>query len=206
MFAQLLGNNLSSSRSAKTNEYLEIIEGESDRLRRLIDNVLDFSKIERGIKQYNFNRVEFNELVKNVLLLMDYQFKMADIKLSKQLSDSEVTINADKDAVEQAMINLLSNAIKYSDRGTTVTIFTGEQNGFVFFKVADQGIGISTSEKEKIFNPFFRSTNNADIKAEGTGLGLAIVRHILDAHSGRIEVESTPGKGSTFILLFSREA
>ena len=137
---------------------------------------------------------------------MDYQFKMADIELSKQLSDSEVTIKADKDAVEQAIINLLSNAIKYSDRGTTVTIFTGEQNGFVFFKVADQGIGISASEKEKIFNPFFRSFNKAHVKAEGAGLGLAIVKHILDAHSGRIEVDSTPNKGSTFVLLFPSEA
>lgn len=204
MFAQLLDKNL-KSKSVKTEEYLEIIEGESNRLRRLIENVLDFAKIEEGLKQYNLKSVNFNQLVENVLLLMEYQFKMAKIKLVKILGEDEVRIKADKDAIEQAMINLLSNAIKYSENDTTVTVSTETQNGLVLFKVEDQGIGISSQDKERIFEPFFRTVEKKYVKAEGAGLGLAIVKNILDAHSGRIEVDSTPGQGSIFTLLFPKE-
>ncbi len=204
LFAQLLDKEL-ELKSDKTKDCLEIIEGEGNRLRRQIENVLDFAKIEEGLKQYNFNYLSFNQLTKNVLLLMEYQFKMAKIKLVKYLSNDEITIKADEDAVEQAMINLLSNAIKYSASGTKVTVSTGKLNDFAFFKVEDQGVGISQQDKKRIFEPFFRTAGKKSIKAEGTGLGLAIIKNIIDAHSGRIEMMSTPGKGSTFSLFFPRE-
>jgi signal transduction histidine kinase len=201
MFAELLKEK-EGFESEKSQEYLEIIEGESDRLRRLIDNVLDFAKIERGIKTYEKSVVDFNHLSLEVLNLMQYQFKMSKIQLKTDISTDKTFITADKDAVEEAMMNILSNAIKYSEQNTSVSVSTFKRNSYVCFKVADEGIGISESDLKDIFNPFFRTKNNDVIKAEGTGLGLSIVKHIVDAHDGKIEVESKPGKGSTFHLLF----
>ncbi|MGB5895102.1 MAG: ATP-binding protein, partial [Ignavibacteriaceae bacterium] len=201
MFAELLKEK-AGCESEKSQEYLEIIEGESDRLRRLIDNVLDFAKIERGIKTYEMSIVDFNHLSLEVLNLMQYQFRMSKIDLKKDIGTRETFITADKDAVEEAMMNILSNAIKYSEQNTSVSVSTFKRNSYVCFEVVDEGIGISESDLKDIFNPFFRTKNNDVIKAEGTGLGLSIVKHIVDAHDGKIEVESKPGKGSTFTLLF----
>jgi signal transduction histidine kinase len=201
MFAELLKEK-AEFKSEKSQEYLEIIEGESDRLRRLIDNVLDFAKIERGIKTYEMSVVDFNHLSLEVLNLMQYQFKMSKIELKTQISEDEVLITADKDAVEEAMMNILSNAIKYSEQNTSVTVSTFKRNGYTCFQVTDEGIGISESDIKNIFNPFFRTRDKNIIKAEGTGLGLSIVKHIVDAHSGKIEVDSKPGSGTAFTLLF----
>jgi len=203
MFAELLKDK-AGCESEKSQEYLEIIEGESDRLKRLIDNVLDFAKIERGIKTYEMSVVDFNHLSLEVLNMMQYQFKMSKIDLIKDIGADETFITADKDAVEEAMMNILSNAIKYSEQNISVTVSTFERNSYVCFEVVDEGIGISESDLKDIFNPFFRTKNNDVIKAEGTGLGLSIVKHIVDAHDGKIEVESKPGKGSKFTLLFPK--
>jgi two-component system phosphate regulon sensor histidine kinase PhoR len=173
-------------------------------LKRLIDNVLDFAKIERGIKTYEMAVIDLNLLSLDVLNMMQYQFKMSKIDLIKVIGADESFITADKDAVGEAMMNLLSNAIKYSEQNTSVTVSTFKRNSYVCFNVTDEGIGISESDIKDIFNPFFRTKNNDVIKAEGTGLGLSIVKHIVDGHDGKIEVESKPGKGSTFTLLFPK--
>ncbi|MHA2122511.1 MAG: sensor histidine kinase, partial [Promethearchaeota archaeon] len=201
MFAEILRDK-KGYESEKSQEYLEIIEGESDRLKRLIDNVLDFAKIERGIKTYDKDIVEFNHLTHDVLKMMKYQFKMAKIDLVQNISEEESYINADRDAVEEAMLNILSNAIKYSEQNTSVTVSTAKRNSYVCFEVVDEGIGISETDLKEIFNPFFRTKNNDVIKVKGTGLGLSIVRHIINAHEGKIEVESKLGEGSSFTLLF----
>jgi len=205
MFAELLKGK-KDFESKKSQEYLEIIEGESDRLRRLIDNVLDFAKIERGIKTYDMSKIDFNKISLEVLQLMQYQFKMSLIALKTDIDPGENLITADKDAVEEAMMNILSNAIKYSEQNTSVTVSTFKRNSYTCFKVTDEGIGISESDLKNIFNPFFRTKDKDIIKAEGTGLGLSIVKHIVDAHGGKIEVESKPGKGTTFTLLFPNKA
>ncbi|MFC2094668.1 ATP-binding protein [Bacteroidota bacterium] len=203
MFAEMLKEK-AGFESEKSQEYLEIIEGESDRLKRLIDNVLDFAKIERGIKTYEMSEVDFNMLAHEVLNMMQYQFKMSKIDLIKNFGADEFLITADKDAIGEAMMNILSNAIKYSEQNTSVNVSSFIKNNYVCFQVVDEGIGISESDLKDIFNPFFRTNNNDVIKAEGTGLGLSIVKHIVDAHDGKIEVESKPGKGSTFTLLFPK--
>jgi len=185
----------------KAREYLQIIEGETERLKRLIDNVLDFTKIEKNIQTYKKSHVRLNNLVNEVAEAMRYQFEMARISLMVNLEERELEIIADKDAIEQALINLLSNAIRYSEKNTTVEIITGIQNGYVCIKVSDNGIGIDKESIDKIFEPFYRCADDIK-KAKGTGLGLSIVKHIVDSHNGKIEVKSKPGKGSEFTLLF----
>jgi signal transduction histidine kinase len=201
MFAELLRtrNNISKS---DTNEYLEIIEGESERLTRLINNVLDFAKIERGVKEYRFTEIELNSLVKNVLRILQYQLKIEKCKVNQRLCDKECMINADKDAVIEALINIISNAIKYSHDEKEITISIARRDGFVALGIADRGIGIAKKDNEQIFKPFYRSPEGKIHGSGGAGLGLAIVKHVMDAHGGKIEVESVPGKGSTFTLLF----
>ena len=201
MFAELLQNKKNIPKE-KSNDYLQIIEGESERLRRLIDNVLDFAKIEKGIKTYKFSLISLNNIVDQAVRSVEYQFKIAKIILKEEICKEKLKINADPDAVEEAVLNLLSNAIKYSPIKTKTTITTFAQNGYAVVNVKDEGAGITEEDLQNIFDPFFRTTNTKIVKAEGTGLGLAIVKHIIDAHNGKINVKSEVGKGSSFSISF----
>lgn len=205
IFTELLKEK-AGCESEKSQEYLDIIEGESDRLKRLIDNVLDFAKIERGIKTYEMSVVDFNHLSLEVLNMMQYQFKISKINLIMDIGSDESFITADKDAVEEAMMNILSNAIKYSEQNTSITVSTFKRNSYVCFEVVDEGYGISETELDDIFKPYYRTKDTNLVKTKGTGLGLAIVKDILDAHNGKIIVESSLGKGSSFTLQFPNES
>ena len=204
MFSELLQNKKNISRE-KSSEYLHIIEGESERLRRLIDNVLDFAKIEKGIKTYKREDVNICELVRRTVNSIKYQFKMAKISLSTNICEDDIIIKADSDAVEEVVVNLLSNAIKYSPAKSNTTISTFKEYNNSVIMVEDEGVGISAKDLNNIFDPYFRTAGTNSIRVEGTGLGLAIVKHIMDAHHGKIEVESSLNKGSSFSLMFPME-
>ena len=201
MFAELLQTS-SEINSERSKEYLEIIEGESSRLSRLIDNVLDFSKIERGVKQYRFENIKLNDIVLQTLKMMQYQFKLQKFSVESIISNEEKTIHADKDALEEALINLISNSIKYSRDKKIIRVSTYPIDNFMALSVEDEGIGIDKKDLDNIFNPFFRTESHEVQRTGGAGLGLSIVKHIMDAHKGKIEVQSEPGMGSRFTLLF----
>ena len=201
MFTELLQAKL-SSQDEKPKEYLKIIDGESDKLRRLIDNILDFAKIEKGMKSYDLKNVNLTEMVSKVLNDLQYQVTMAKQKVIFKEAEQNFFIKADADALERAIINLITNAIKYSHSQTTTTVSIVSDDGFAGVRVQDEGSGMSREQQEKIFNPFYRSDKESSLKAEGTGLGLAIVKHIMDAHNGKIDVRSEVGKGSIFTLWF----
>ncbi|MFB0516357.1 MAG: sensor histidine kinase, partial [Candidatus Neomarinimicrobiota bacterium] len=186
-------------------EYLEIIGGESERLTALIDNVLDFAKVERGVKEYHFAEVKLNELVQTVLKSLHYQFKMQQFQVHANLSPAESVIRADADAVTESLMNLLSNAMKYSPEKREVAVSTFIRDGFAGIKVEDQGIGIYQADLEHIFEPFYRAQEETARRLAGAGLGLALVKHTMEAHKGRVEVRSALGKGSAFTLLFPTE-
>ena len=186
----------------KAKEYLEIIEGETDRLTRLINNVLDFGTIERGTMEYHFSKVDLNDIVRNVVRTMKYQLSMEGFVLRTSLGKRDISIHADSDAVAEALINILSNAMKYSGRRKNIKLSTFRRNGFAGVRVEDEGIGIPPGDLDKIFQPFYRVREEKAQQAGGAGLGLALVKHTLDAHKGTIEVQSNPGKGSSFTLLF----
>ena len=168
----------------------------------MIDNVLNSAKIEKGLKTYELISVSLNDLVERAVRSVEYQFKIAKILLKKEICKEKIIINADPDAVEEAVLNLLSNAIKYSPAKTETIITTSVQKGYAVVDVKDKGAGIADEDVKNIFDPFFRTKDTKLVKAEGTGLGLAIVKHIMDAHRGRINVQSEVGKGSTFSLFF----
>lgn len=188
----------------KRAEYLEIIEGESERLARLIENVLDFSKIERGIKEYHFARTDVAKVVRRSVSAVQYQFQKSGGKLGMRVPRRKLLLNADADALEEALINLLSNALKYSTSIIDVAVSVHADHSQVRIEVKDKGPGIPDSERERIFDPFYRVRAGSSAHVGGAGLGLALVKHIAQAHHGDITFASKPGKGTTFILSLPR--
>jgi K+-sensing histidine kinase KdpD len=200
MFSEILRTG---SHSAETrNEYLDIIEGESDRLTRLINNVLDFSSIEKGTKEYYYENIDLNKVVQNTLNIMQYQFKKNDFTVNRSFSTEPCIINADRDAIIEAVMNILSNAIKYSDERKVICMATKVEAGEALLTIQDLGIGIPENQISQLFEPFRRIKSSTNHHTGGTGLGLTIVKNIIDAHKGKVEVFSKINEGSTFILHF----
>jgi two-component system phosphate regulon sensor histidine kinase PhoR len=199
MYAELLQHKKKKT-TRLSEEYLQIIQGESSRLARLIDNVLDLAMIEKGMKKYQFSKVNLGETMKEALLTMDYQFKMNKFRVKTSLGRRNIFIPGDKDSIIEALTNILSNAMKYSLRRREIKVSLHRSGDFAEVAVTDKGEGISTGNLQNIFSPYFRSKESAYVK--GTGIGLAIVKHIMEAHGGNVEVESKVGSGSTFRLKF----
>jgi signal transduction histidine kinase len=202
LFAELLADHEDLPRQ-KALEYLGIIEGESDRLSRLITNVLDFAKIEKGTKEYSFKQCDLNNIVRDVLRSLDYQITSHGFQVHTNIYTELLRIEADADAVFDAMTNLISNAMKYSppDR-KCITIETASKDGFAILSIQDEGYGIPQEEIDHIFESFYRIDDVKLKSAGGAGIGLSIVKHTMNAHRGKVEVQSEVGKGSTFALLF----
>lgn len=201
MFAEILRSK-NRIGAGKKSEYLKIIEGESLRLTRFIDNVLDYAKIEKGIKEYNFGDVNLNKLIKDVLKSLQYEIKIQKFNVNIEYSKENCIILADSEAVREAIMNIILNAMKYSKQKKNICVASFLQNGYVGIKISDEGRGIPEDSLKIIFDPFYRSKDAFFNRVKGTGLGLAIVKHIMNAHKGKIDVESEPGKGSIFTLLF----
>jgi signal transduction histidine kinase len=182
----------------KVQEYGEAIESESLRLTRLVDNILDFSRIESGRKTYRFEPIDVRRVVDATLRSFDVRLRHDGFEIDVDAPPTLPPVAADADALSQALANLLDNAIKFSGDSRRLGVRVGAANGEVVIAVADQGIGIPRPEHDKIFERFHRVGGGLVHDVKGSGLGLAIVRHIVEAHQGRITVQSEPGRGSTF--------
>jgi signal transduction histidine kinase len=204
MFAETLRLGRSKDRKAQE-EYLDTIVNESQRLTRLLNNVLDFSKLEKGIRAYRPEKTSVPEVVQAAVQAMDYPFKQQGYRLRVQVEDGLPEIVADRDALEQAILNLLHNAMKYSGESREIDLRAKREGRFVLIQVQDQGIGIEPKEQAKIFEKFYRIPSAENKRLPGTGLGLAIVAAFVKAHGGHLRVESTPGAGSTFTLFLPWE-
>ncbi len=200
MFAELLQSHERIPATEKQ-EYLEIIGGESERLTRLINNVLDFSKIDHGVKEYHFAELDVGRVLTNVVQSFRYPCKMSHCTLISRLTP-DVKLLVDADALVEALENLISNALKYSGAEKQITLSMSVDEKEVGIAVTDEGIGISKDDLPHIFDPFFRTEGGKAHAAGGAGLGLAIVNDIVNAHRGRILVESKIGHGTTVTLFF----
>lgn len=201
MFSELMEES-PNIKLEKRKEYLRIIKGESSRLSRLIDNVLDITKIEKGIKEYYKSIIDLNDCINDAVAIMEYQLNLNGFETTIELTNEDTAINADYDAVVEVIINLISNSIKYSAKQKKIKLHSIQQNGYVILSVEDNGVGIAEDEINKIFHPFERAKSMTSGKTTGTGLGLAIVKHIVQAHKAQIEVKSQVGIGSTFSIIF----
>ncbi|HLP14868.1 MAG TPA: ATP-binding protein [Bacteroidota bacterium] len=186
----------------KKQEYYETILQETERLTRLINNILNFSRMEAGKKQYHFEPLALNDVVAQVSTTYAPHLEHEGFTTMISLCEHLPSIHADREAIAEALINIFDNAAKYSADNKYVRVATGQTAGMVFVELEDHGIGIEKQQHKKIFETFYRVSTGLTHNIKGSGLGLSLVSHIIDAHGGRIELESTPGKGSTFRLLF----
>ena len=186
--------------SEKKQQYYRIVRKESERLTSLINNILDFSRIEAGRKEYEFRKTDIAELVRNTLDSYRYQIEQQGFALEENIEDDLPAVWVDREAIARALVNLVNNALKYSADDKFVRVKLYRENGSVKLEVADHGIGIARRDHAKIFEKFYRAGDPLVHNTKGSGLGLSLVRHITRAHGGDIAVESTPGKGSKFTL------
>jgi signal transduction histidine kinase len=184
----------------KKQEYYRIIRKESERLTALINNILDFSRIEAGRKEYEFRETDIADLVHNTLDSYRYQIEQQGFAFEESIDPGLPNVYVDREAIARALVNLVNNALKYSADEKFLGVKLYRANGFVKLEVVDRGIGITRREQSKIFEKFYRTGDPLVHNTKGSGLGLSLVRHITQAHGGEIAVESTPGKGSKFIL------
>jgi signal transduction histidine kinase len=184
----------------KKHEYYRIIRKESERLGKLISNILDFSRIEAGRKEYDLRETDIAELVRNTLDTYRYQIEKNGFEFEMKIDSDIPAMRLDREAIARALLNLVNNAIKYSDEQKFLMVKLYKEDGVVKLEVVDRGIGIARRDQTKIFEKFYRTGDPLVHNTKGSGLGLPLVRHITQAHGGDVEVESTPGKGSKFTL------
>lgn len=185
---------------ARPQEYYRIIRKESERLTALINNILDFSRIEAGRKEYNFRETDLAELVRNTLDAYRYQIEQNGFTFQASIADDLPPVRVDREAIARSLLNLINNALKYSPKERFLGVKLHRVNGTVKLEVLDHGIGIPRSEQSKIFEKFYRVGDPLVHTTKGSGLGLSLVRHIVEAHGGQVSVESAPGQGSRFVI------
>jgi two-component system phosphate regulon sensor histidine kinase PhoR len=201
MFAETLSMKRVKTEEKKQ-EYYETILSESERLTRLINKILNFSRMDAGKKEYRFEPVMLNDVVSAVMNTYASHLQHEGFTPVVQLAENLTEISADREAVSEALINILENAVKYSTDNRYVRIATGRTDGMIYTELEDHGIGIEKHHHKKIFETFYRVSTGLTNNIKGSGLGLSLVSNIMNAHGGKIELESAPGKGSTFRLLF----
>jgi two-component system, OmpR family, phosphate regulon sensor histidine kinase PhoR len=184
--------------------FMEIILTESDRLQSLIQDLLELSKIEKHGFELSLEKQEVSELVGDVLPILKDRAEKKDITIHTQF-ESQGEAEIDSYRMKQVFINLISNAIVYTPQGGDVTISITEDREKVHVSIKDNGIGISEEELPRIFERFYRVDKARSRNSGGTGLGLAIVKHIIEAHEGKIEVESEVNKGTTFTVCLHKK-
>ncbi len=199
MFGETLDSGIVTE-EGKRREFYSIIRKESERLTHLIDNVLDYSRIDSGNKEYEFEETDLVEIIRHSLEAYKFHIRDMGFEIESKMPEEPVMIPIDKDAISQAFLNLLSNAVKYSEERKHIRVEIVRETNSVLISVRDQGVGIAREELKKIFDKFYRVPNDMVKKPRGSGLGLTLTRHIVEAHSGKIEVDSEPGRGSRFSI------
>ena len=184
--------------------WCEIIVRESDRLTRLIERVLDFSRVDRGERRYNLEAGDFASVARETLDVYGQYLKRQGFQVEVAVEPRLPVTRFDPDAVVDALLNLVDNAAKYSGEAKYVGIRVRSEGNRVVCEVEDRGQGIPAADREHLFRKFHRGRNAAG--KGGYGLGLFLVKHVMDAHRGSVEVESEPGRGTRFRLVFPAAA
>ena len=184
----------------KYQEYFRIIREESERLTALINNILDFSRIEAGRKEYEFKETDLAELVRSTLDSYRFQIQQNGFAFEENISPDIPPMRVDREAIARSLLNLVNNALKYSKDRKFIGVSLYRADSSINLEVQDRGIGIPANEQDKIFEKFYRCGDPLVHNVKGSGLGLSLVRHIARAHGGEVLVESEPEKGSKFTI------
>ena len=205
MFGELLVTGRHKG-PAGAREYAAIITREAERLSHLIDNVLDFARLERGKASYEFAEGRLEELVERALDLARYRVEKENMRLATEIEPGLPAVRMDENALTLVLLNLIDNAVKYARDGGEIAVRLSRSPGGVLLAVRDRGPGIPYDEQPRIFERFYRAHAARVRNVRGSGIGLALVQHIVRAHGGHVTVESTPGAGATFRVVLPAAA
>ncbi len=185
----------------KLREYHQILSHDSDRLKRLVKNVLDFTKIEDGKREYRLAKTDLAQLVRQEVGIFEREQGPSGFSIVFEVEENLPPVMADEEALGQALHNVLDNAAKFSGPARNIDVEISRGTGNVEISVRDRGVGIPESERKKVFEKFFRGRQASSVSPTGTGLGLTLVRHIMDGHGGDVLIQSHPGKGTRVTLI-----
>ena len=193
------------AKEEKLKEYYQVIYHESGRLTHLVNNILDFSRIEANKKTYHFEKLDLSNLVKGVLDSYQYSFQEKEVELKLELAGGPYWVNGDREALKEVVSNLIDNALKYNDKEVpALEVKLSQQKQEVIFFISDNGPGIPKSEYKRIFERFYRVENALTQQTKGTGMGLSLVQHILQAHQAKITLGANEGAGVFFKIKFPK--
>jgi two-component system phosphate regulon sensor histidine kinase PhoR len=201
MYAETLELGRVPGEERKTH-YYRIIVNETHRLTRLINNILEFSKIEQRKKDFRKTWTNLRPIALSVLDMYRFHLQQLNFEVTQDLDSDTPEVFVDADAVSQALVNLLDNAVKFSREDRRIHLSLKRFDGHVVLSVQDHGIGISDQEQTKVFEKFYRARSGITHATPGSGLGLSLVKHVLEVHGGRIALKSQPGVGSVFSMVF----
>ncbi len=205
MYAELLGSDRVRD-PAKQRQYLGIIATESQRLTRLVNNVLDFSRLEQGRRKFHLDVVNIKTAIRDSVEAMRSRLESAGISIEEPVAPpEEVTVAADRDALSQVLLNLLDNAIKYSASGKEITFDIRCLDGTCEVRVMDRGPGIPERHRNRLFEKFYRVDSSLTASQPGSGLGLSIARRLMEGMGGSLRFEPRDGGGSVFVLTLAVE-
>lgn len=195
----LLHTNRVKTEDQKKKYYATMLD-QTEHLSYLIDNILDFSRLEDHRKKFRFQEVNYKDLLDKWMLGFKDRLQQAGIELSLHIPDNMPNTSIDPDAMQQVIQNLIDNAIKYSGVGKKIDINVQLKGKEIITSISDQGLGVSKKDQNKIFDRFYRCEESQKLGIKGSGIGLTIVQRVIVAHHGRIDLESESGKGSTFTI------
>ncbi len=183
----------------KTREqFLSVIDNETDRLSTIVTNLLDLSRIEAGKFHLSYSKFSIEEVIHSVITA--FKPKSEKISILTEFEPDLPLLYADEDKIREVLLNLIANSIKFSPKGGIINISVEKNDDVITCSVSDTGIGMHNDKLKHIFKKFYRVDNSDTYEIEGTGLGLSIVKHIIESHKGKISVESSFGKGSVFTI------
>jgi two-component system phosphate regulon sensor histidine kinase PhoR len=180
---------------------LDALAQETTRLQVLIDRLLDWGRMESGHREFHMRVTDVRSVIEAAIEAFEPTTEGHNADLEVSLPPVSVVINADRTAIEDALLNLLSNAVKYGGDPPKIRVHAEQSGGEVRIVVHDNGKGIPDGEHKRIFQKFYRVDDRLSREREGSGLGLAIVKHVMKAHRGHVELESRAGQGSSFRLV-----
>ena len=199
MFTELLAEGRVENPD-RAKDYLRIITSETARLTRLINNVLDFARLEKGEKHYHFGKLDLCEVVRDTVESYCPHLDRSGFRLDLSLPGDAICVNGDKDGLAQVLLNLLSNAEKYSADRKQISVLLTRDRDSARLVVEDRGRGVPKGFEEKIFEQFVRAHDSLSDAIPGAGLGLTLARQIVRAHNGQIGYEPREGGGARFIV------
>jgi signal transduction histidine kinase len=186
--------------------YYELLAHETERLHRMVESLLSFARIDVGAYPWRLEPADVNQLVCGIV----EEFRRESLAKGRQvlceIEEELPPIRADREALLRALWNLLENAGKYSEPGSPIRVFARRQGASVLVGVGDKGVGIPRGEQKKIFQKFVRGADAKRAGVRGVGIGLALVKRIAEAHGGSVQLESQPGRGSTFTIVLPAQA